>query len=748
MPLVIVESPNKIPKIKKILGDGYVVKASVGHIMDLEKKDMGIDTNTWIPKYKVNEDKADVVKGLKEEAKKHDIIYVATDPDREGESISFNIRDILPKQGKTITRISFNEITKSAILNAIAKPVGFDDNLYASQQARRIIDRVVGFQVSPVMWAKGLRKTSAGRVQSAVLKWLVDREREIRNFIKEEYWTITAQTKDGFDAEFFGINDKKVVPKDKVEADKIVAAIKGDLVVSDYQAKTRNRSPQPPYITATLTQDASTKFGWTAKRVMDEAQSLFSQGLITYHRTDSTRIEPIKLAELRVDIESKFGKKYLSPTVREFKNSDASQDAHEAIRPSGEPIPSGLGIDGQKLLELIENRFTASQMSDAQFDQTNIILEHKNKDTYVFKVSGSIIKFDGFLKVIGNNAQDVTLPVMKKGQKVGIKKLLPEQHFTKAPNRFSEAALTAKMKELGIGRPSTYATVPETLIRHGYVVREKKNLKATDIGMMVCDYLSEYFNNIVDAQFTAKMEDELDNIKDGKTDTKKVMDEFYIKLQEQIEIAKKGNPSDIFKTDIECTGCKNGNKMTRKVSDGKVFLSCETYPICGHTLNYDEDGNLFASKVETGLPCPECQSMLVERESKYGPWLGCSSYPVCKWSGKKDANGNIAQKKKVETTDTRCTSCKDGMMVKRSGKDGNVFLGCNKYPKCKTTMNIDENGNIVEKKAKTFAKKKDVKSTGKKCPKCKKNELVERQGKFGIFVACSGYPSCKHIEKN
>jgi DNA topoisomerase-1 len=742
MALIIVESPNKIPKIRKALGNGYTVMASVGSIMDLEKKEMGINLDTFTPSYKVNHDKTDVVKALKAEAKNHKDIYIATDPDREGEGIAFSIKEILPKRGKNIQRISFKELTKAAIMGAIKNPVGFNDELYAAQQARRMTDRMVGFKVSPVMWNKGLKKTSAGRVQSATLKWLTEREKEIRAFVKEEYWTIIAETKDGFNANFYGIGKKKFVPKSKKEADEIVAAIKGDLEVTDYQAKTRKRSPSPPFITATLQQDASTRFGWTSKKVMDNAQELFSQGLITYHRTDSVRTEASKIIDIRDKIENKFGKNYLSTNKRLYKNKDAAQDAHEAIRPTFEAIPMTVSSEQRRLLDLITDRFMASQMADAIFDQSSIALEYKDKKSYVFKVSGSVQQFDGFLKAYGSASKDLVLPAMKKGQKVGVKKFVPGQHFTKAPPRYTDASFVGKMKKEGVGRPSSYATIPETLVRHGYIVRDGKSLKPTEIGIMVADYLSVYFKDLTDAQFTSTMESELDQIGSGSIKMFDFMDKFYNVLKSEITVARKGSSKQIFESEIECPSCNDGTKMSRKIGEHGVFLGCQSWPKCGHIINIKEDGSFEDGQVETGTPCPECGNPIVKRKGKYGEFWGCKAYPTCTWKGKLDENGNIIKRSSSgETTGIKCGVCKQGEMVKRKGKFGE-FLGCNRYPDCKTIVNLDANGKPVVKK-----KKKAAKSTGKTCPKCKKNELVERDGKFGKFIACSGFPKCRHIEK-
>jgi DNA topoisomerase-1 len=745
MALIIVESPNKIPKIRKAVGPGYSVMASVGHIMDLSKKKMGIDIPGFKPTYEVNSDKKKVVQALKDEAKKHDVIYIATDDDREGECIAYNLREVLPKRGKTVERVIFKTITKADIQKGLNNPIGFRDDIFDAQQARRMTDRIVGFQVSPLMWTKGLRGTSAGRVQSAALKFVVDREKAIRSFVTEEYWTIVADTKTGFQADFWGVNSKKYVPKTKKQADAIVGDIKGDLTVSGYQKKSRSRAPVAPYMTSTLQKDAGTRFGWTSKRVMDVAQSIFSQGLITYHRTDSTRTEPSKIIDLRDRIDKKYGKKYLSTTINKYGSKAGAQDAHEGIRPTYEPTPMNLTSDDSKLLELVQNRFMASQMASAVFDQVAAKLEYAGKKKYEFRVTGSVQTFDGFLKVYGSSTKDKVLPSMKKGQSIPVKKVTPSQHFTKPPGRYTEPAFTDKMEKEGIGRPATFAATIETLLRRKYVVRDKKALKATEIGIMVSDYLEKHFVSLTSPNFTSDMETELDKISQGKQKLVPVLQKFYDDLMKAIGLASKDKSKDLFKTDKDCPDCKNKHKLIRKIGKFGVFMGCESYPECGYTVIIDEDGNMKETKVETGHACPDCSSKLIERDGKFGKWLGCSGYPVCKWTGKLDAAGNIATKAKAVATKHKCPNCKDGMMTKRSGKFGD-FLGCNKYPNCKTVLNLDDKGNIVASK-KTSKAKAPAKSTGRKCPKCKKSDLVERNGKFGIFIACSGFPKCKHIEK-
>lgn len=744
MPLLIVESPNKINKIRKALDDDFVVMASVGHIMDLSKKNMGIDTDTFTPQYEIMSDKKDVVKNLKEEAKKHDEIYIATDPDREGEGIAHHLKSILPSKGKKIHRVTFTELNKSIIQQAIKKPVGFNYNLYDAQQARRMTDRLVGFKVSPVMWAKGLKSTSAGRVQSAALKFIVDREKEIRAFVEEEFWTIKAETDSNFVAEFYAINGKKFIPKDKKEAQTIVDDIKGKLKVTSYKKKTRTRTPPPPFITSTLQKDAGGRFGWSGQQVMDVAQSLFSQGLITYHRTDSTRTDPAAIKYIREKIEEDFGKKYLSSKIAVYGPKEAAQDAHEAIRPTLEAIPMGLASNERKLYDLIKGRFMASQMAPALFDQAQIKLEHKGKKVYNFKAAGSVLQFDGFLKVYGSASKDVSIPAIEEGEEVSIKELKPEQHFTKAPPRYTGASFTEKVEKEGIGRPSTYATIAEHLIKRGYVERKKNTMYATETGIMVCDYLEAFFDKLTSATFTASMESKLDEVAQGKAKMFGTLDDFYTTLLKDIEEAKRGDPSVVFLTDTDCPLCKS-HKMVRKISEHGVFLGCNDYPSCGCTINFDENGKPKISEVETGLACPVCSSIAIKRKGKYGEFYGCSTYPTCDWKGHLNEDGKLVstKKKEVKTTDQVCPNCKENRLVVRDGRYGE-FLSCLGYPKCKFTANLDKDGNIISKKKKTTAK-----SIGEKCPQCNKSDLVERPSKYGsgTFIACSGFPKCRYVKK-
>jgi len=689
MPLVLIESPNKISKLRKILGNSYTIMASVGHIMDLSKKQMGIDIETFEATYKVNTDKKDIAKEIKREAKNHEVIYIATDPDREGEAIAFHLATLLPKRGVKVHRTRFNAITKEAVKKAIKNPEILDDNLYNAQQARRITDRLVGFKVSPVMWNKGLRGTSAGRVQSVALKVISDREKEIRAFTPEEYWEIIVETNSGFNVDFWGVNGKDFKIKNKAEADKIVSAMNGDkldLVVTEHTNKKRSRKPAPPFITSTLQQAASNSFGWGAKKTMSIAQSLFGNGLITYHRTDSTRSDPQKIKDLRVKIKNDHGKKYLSANTINYGPKSSSQDAHEAIRPTYDSPVSALNSDEKKLLKLIDDRFTASQMTDAQFEQVAVKLKYPGKkDAYNFKKNGSTLIFDGFLKVYGETKSDVILPVLSVGQKLPWDEVIPSQHFTKPPPRFSDASIVKMLEKEGVGRPSTYASIIDTLLKRKYVERQKKSLAATEIGIMVSDYLSANFPSIVDTKFTSRMEQNLDKIADGQLDYIDTLKLFNEDLDSQINSATTSSLPDAFVVDVECPKCSS--KMVKKISKHGPFLGCLDWPNCDGTLSISGEDKAKEA-IETGHKCPDCSNILIRRAGRNGDFYGCKSYPACKF-----------------------------------------------------TAAIGENEEVVVKK------KPKVKKTGVTCPKCKKSEMVERTGNYGKFYGCSGFPKCRNIMK-
>lgn len=686
MPLVLIESPNKVSKLKEILGAKYKIMASVGHIMDLEKKNMGIDLETFDVVYKQNKEKKEVISNIKKEAENHDIIYIATDPDREGEAIGFNLESILPK-GKTIHRVKFNAITKDVVLKAIKNPEVLDQNLYLAQKARRVTDRVVGFKVSPVMWNKGLVGTSAGRVQSVALKFIVDKEKEIKAFIPEDYWSVMADFKNGLSADFWGLNSEKTDITTKVDADDIVSRIKGskDIKVSDVQSGSRSRKPAPPFTTSTLQQAASSSFGWSAKKTMDVAQSIFSSGLITYHRTDSIRIEDTKITDVRERIEDIYGKKYLAAAPIKWGAKEGAQDAHEAIRPTFEEPLLPLQKDEQKLLDLITGRFMASQMADAEFDQVAIQIEVTDTTGVInFKKSGQTTKFDGFLKAYGSKTDDVSLPQVKVTEALALAKVKDTKHVTKAPPRFTDASIIKVLEKEGVGRPSTYAAILDTLSEREYIKRSQNSLTATDIGIIVSDYLNARFPKIVDPKFTSKMEENLDKIADGELSYKDTLKAFYESLIADVDVALKGGIPDSLKVDITCPKCNM--KMIKRISKHGAFLGCMDWPTCNGTLSISGEQKKEGA-VDVGHKCPECSNILILRTGKNGQFFGCKSYPDCKVTAACSKEGTPIFNGSDDSDKEKCDKCANGVMEKRKGKYG-FFLGCSAYPKCKNIKKI------------------------------------------------------------
>ena len=686
MSLVLIESPNKVSKLKDILGQKYKIMASVGHIMDLSKKDLGIiDLDTFEVAYKPNPDKKEVIANIKKEIEKHDTVYLATDPDREGEAIAFHLSKLIP-DGKTVHRVKFNAITKDVVLKAIKNPGKLDENLFLAQKARRITDRVVGFKVSPVMWNKGLIGTSAGRVQSVALKYISDREKEVKSFKSEEYWDILSTFKEKFDADIWGKNGDRLSINSESDA-KIIEDLINDssgITVTDVIAKKRSRKPYPPFTTSTLQQAASSAFGWSAKKTMDVAQSIFSHGLITYHRTDSVRVDPKKIDDIREKIEAQYTKTYLSPSTIVYGAKGGAQDAHEAIRPTYEQPLTTIDKDEKRLLSLIESRFMASQMADAQFDQVAIQIEAKNgNDVINMKKNGSMMTFDGFLKVYGEKQDDVILPSLTSGQSLEIDSVKSSQHFTKPPARHTDASIVKILEKDGVGRPSTYASILDTLFERDYIVRGGNTLSATEVGIMVSDYLSHNFPKIVDSDFTSKMEGNLDKIADGSAIYKDILSSFYTDVEQQVKTALIGGLPSAFTVEVDCPKCSSN--MVKKISKHGAFLGCSKWPECDGVR--DIDGKTNDDKtVETGHKCPACSNILILRDGKKGNFFGCKSYPECKTTAKIGEDGSpVFQEKTADEDAVVCEKCKKGKMIKREGKFGK-FLGCSAFPKCRNII--------------------------------------------------------------
>ena len=646
--LIIVESPSKIKTIKKTLGSGYTVMASKGHVRDLPKSKLGVDTeHDFKPQYINMSDKKDLIKELKDAAANSDGVLLATDPDREGEAISWHLAHLLALDLNEPNRVAFNEITESGVKAGIASPHKIDLNLVDAQQARRVLDRIVGYKLSPFLWKKVKSGLSAGRVQTVALRLIVEREREIEKFNSEEYWSVDAKLLAGtksFKAALYGFADGKkidVIPNAE-EADKIVSELSGaEYIVSALKKGTRKKQPAPPFITSTLQQEASRKLGFTGQRTMRIAQQLYegvdvpgagTTGLITYMRTDSLRISEEARAAAYKYITGRYGKEYLPEKPRYFKTKSGAQDAHEAIRPTSigftpESVKDALTAEQYKLYKLIWERFIASLMEVCVQNTVNADI---TAGDYLFKASGYSVKFDGFTVLYeegkdDDSAEGGALPEMKTGDKLKLKELTPNQHFTQPPARYTEPTLIKALDENGIGRPSTYAPILSNILGRDYIEREKKSLKPTNLGMVVSDLMVEYFDKIVDVKFTAGLEKQLDEIGAGKRgwvdtikDFYKDFDKLYKKAEDSLEGKRVKVPDE--ETDVICDKC--GRKMVVKSGRFGKFLACPGYPECKNTKPMPED--------EVKQPCPKCGGKLVKKTSKKGKkFYGCSNYPEC-----------------------------------------------------------------------------------------------------------------------
>ena len=802
--LVIVESPAKAKTIQKYLGKGYTVEASLGHVKDLPKSTLGVDIdNDFDTEYIVIPGKEKVVAKLKKLAGGVDYIYLAPDPDREGEAIAAHLAEELGDGAKKkkkkkkdengnerIRRVTFNEITQRAVKEAFERPRDIDQNLVDAQQARRVLDRLVGYQVSPLLWDKVRRGLSAGRVQTVALRLIVEREREIKAFEKKEYWTIDAHLAGSkppaFDARFLGKGEEKIEIPNEEESKKITAALeKAEWIVRSAEKKERRRNPTPPFTTSKLQQDASRKLRFSVKRTMMIAQRLYEGielgdeglvGLITYMRTDSTRVAPEALTEVREYIGSNYGPDYLPQSPNTYKEKKEAQAAHEAIRPSSamrhpDQVKQYLKEDEFKVYKLIWQRFVASQITPAVFDQTTVDIDAKSRsDAFWFRVTGSILKFDGFLRVYeeskeGKDEEDEELkhklPALEAGQKLTLKSLNPEQHFTEPPPRYNEASLVKELEERGIGRPSTYSAILSTIQERQYVQKIGGKFTPTEIGLVVTDLLIENFRDIFDVQYTARLEEELDEIEEGKEGWTDALAEFYKKFEKDLRYAQKhmenikrmekptdekcercGSPlvikwgkhgsfyacssydkedpnsctftkenpinlPDLDSADMQETGaaeeyCENcGRVMVLKRGRFGQFMACTGYPDCKTTRRLDQGKKV--PDIPLDEPCPKCGRNLMIRHGRYGEFTSCSGYPDCKYV-------------KQNFIGVKCPLCKDGELVEKKARKGNTFYGCSNYPKCKFTS---ANKPIPEK-----------------CPKCGHEHLVEKYLKSGPVIAC------------
>ncbi len=641
--VIIVESPAKTKTLKSFLKDGWKVTASMGHIRDLPERSLGVDlVNGFTPKFVIISKKRQVVKKLKEEVKDAKEVYLASDPDREGEAIAWHLAQVLNL--KNPLRVEFNEITKSAVLEGLAHPRSIDMNRVYSQHARRILDRIVGYKLSPLLWEKlGFKTLSAGRVQSVALRLLCEREREIQSFVPEEYWTITARLTSKreyfpFEALLIGRNGEKIKINNEEEANHILQVLGGaEYRVIGVKKQERRRNPPPPFITSTLQQDASNRLGFTPARTMRIAQQLYegieidegTVGLITYMRTDSVRIAESALQEAREFLKQIYGKEYLPPQPRRFKVKEGAQDAHEAIRPTSvfrtpERVAPYLTFDQLKLYTLIWRRFLASQMKEAILDLTSVDIQAKG---FLFRANGSVVKFPGFLSMYEEKREDIVLPSLEEGEVLELIELIPSQHFTQPPPRYTEASLVKALEQKGIGRPSTYAVIIQTLLDRYYVVRENKQLVPTEMGFRVNELLVENFPDIVDVSFTAKMEEELDDIERGILRWDFVLEKFYDAFSQTLKRALQSiekQEREDKPLEERCPLC--GAPLVLKFGRYGEFVSCSNFPNCKYKRSITSS---------LGIPCPMegCEGEIVEKRTKKGRvFYGCSNYPKCKFA--------------------------------------------------------------------------------------------------------------------
>ncbi|WP_226087360.1 type I DNA topoisomerase [Mesobacillus sp. S13] len=677
--LVIVESPAKAKTIERYLGKKYKVKASMGHLIDLPKSQMGIDTkNNFNPKYITIRGKGPVLKELKTAAKKAKKVYLAADPDREGEAIAWHLAKSLDVDVHSDCRVVFNEITKDAIKESFKHPRAINMDLVDAQQARRALDRLVGYNISPLLWKKVKKGLSAGRVQSVALRMIIDREKEIAAFVPEEYWTIGAEFlkgKSAFEASFYGIGKEKAELKSEEDVKNILKQVKGNkFTVASVTKKERRRNPAPPFITSSLQQEAARKLNFRAKKTMMLAQQLYegidlgkegTVGLITYMRTDSTRISEVAQGEAKEYITNEYGEKFIQTEVRKEKKQSNAQDAHEAIRPTStmkvpETIKEFLSRDQYRLYKLIWERFVASQMAPAIMDTMSVDL--KNGEV-TFRATGSKVKFPGFMKVYVEGSDDQVeekdkfLPDLKEGDEVTKKDIEPKQHFTQPPPRYTEARLVRTLEEMGIGRPSTYAPTLDTIQKRGYVSLDNKRFVPTELGEVIHELMIEFFPEILDLEFTAKMEQNLDNIEDGKINWVKVIDEFYRDFEKNLEVAEK------------------------------------------------EMQEIEIKDEPAGEDCDQCGSPMVFKMGRYGKFMACSNFPECRNT-----------KAIVKEIGVKCPKCEEGNIIERKSKKRRIFYGCDRFPEC-DFLSWD-------------------KPLARKCPKCE-NMLVEKKLKKGVQVQCT-----------
>jgi DNA topoisomerase-1 len=750
--LIIVESPAKARTLKKYLGKDYDVRASVGHIRDLPVNSLGVDIKeNFAPRYVTIKGKSKIISDLKKAAASADEVFLAPDPDREGEAIAWHIAHILQTARKPIHRALFHELTPKAIRAAIENATSINDDKFQAQQARRVLDRLVGYQISPLLWEKVRRGLSAGRVQSVAVRMICDREKQINAFTPMEYWTITTRLKGKNPPPFVAKLDKIAGRKAKVDNEEAAAAIVANLKEAAYSValvdkKERRRNPSPPFITSTLQQEANRKLRYTAKRTMGLAQRLYEGielgekgpvGLITYMRTDSTRINDEALAEVRGFINGTYGKEYLPAKPVNYKTSKSSQDAHEAIRPTDvsltpEKVAPFLDKSTLNLYTLVWKRFVASQMRPALFDQTTITIK---ADIYLLKAQGAILRFKGFMALYvestdenGDNNGQATetdgegsiIPDVAAGEKLRFLDVEPKQNFTQPPPRYTEATLVKALEENGVGRPSTYAAIISTILDKEYVMQEKRKFMPTDLGILVNDLLVHHFPDILNIEFTASMEKDLDRVEEGRSNWVSLLQDFYTPFEKTLARAKQEMKSvkrEGIPTGIPCKLCDG--KLVIKLGKAGEFLACENYPGCKHTQNFkkDENGTVIPVEkeepVESGENCEKCGRPMVYKHGRFGKFLACSGYPECRHI-------------KAQTTGVKCPeeNC-SGELVQKISKRGKVFYSCSTFPTCKYAI--------------------WDKPVPKKCPDCSKPFLLEKKTRKGTVLQCID-KSCGYSE--
>ncbi|SHN54965.1 type I DNA topoisomerase [Desulfovibrio litoralis] len=734
--LIIVESPAKVKTIKKFLGNKYAVHASVGHIRDLPSKELGVDeNNSFEPHYEVIKGKEKIVQELRRAASGAENVYLAPDPDREGEAIAWHIAELIKDKNKHFKRIQFNEITAKAVKEALEHPREINQNLFHAQQARRVLDRLVGYKISPILWKKVKRGISAGRVQSVALRIIVERERERLAFVPEEYWNISAEllaaTPPPVMFALSKYKNKKAVISSGEEADALEAHIKGKpFIIEKVEEKERERQPQPPYITSTLQQSANQRLGYPAKRTMNIAQKLYEgvdlgergiTALITYMRTDSVRISDEARKSAETFIIDTFGAEYYPKKARYFKGKNSAQDAHEAVRPvdvniTPEELKGQVSPEQYQLYKLIWSRFVASQMAAARFHDTNVTVKCNETE---WKAKGERLLFPGFLKVNPQKEDAGVLPPLKEGDELKLQSLKKEQKFTQPPARYSEASLVRELEEKGIGRPSTYASIISTLMDREYVYQDEKHFVPTELGYIICDKLTGHFSQLMDIEFTAKMENSLDQVAEGETDWVQLLQNFNADFVPALALAARDMESvkGGVNTDVPCPQC--GKPTMIKFGKAGSFLACSGYPDCSFTSNFikDEQGNIQIQErekpqLEVVGKCPDCGHDLVIKKARTGSrFIACSNYPNCKHA-------------EPFSTGVKCPNCEKGMIVEKSSKKGKLFYACDQYPNCDLAL---WDYPVPER-----------------CPLCDNPILVKKQSKAkGLVISCPN-KSCRY----